>query len=261
MSAEHEQVIAGFPEFWQQVYRRFPRFFEAARQLEPIHNKIFRIPVREALHVVVGRIAIGVSNSFGALITLALNGYGADAMRVVRSMFEGEVTAAYLRRHPDKLNDYVDFIWIRQKSLLKYMERYAPQQLQRVASERVAETHKQFATVAPRFRSRDGRLLPRWTAVTVREMAEEAGLGQLYLTVYSWACAMHHADFQGLAFLSERRTLDAAVAPSEDWLETALVSGHGSTLRVLLCYSEVAKLGMDAELDEARRAFLSAWKT
>ena len=171
------------------------------------------------------------------------------------------MTAAYLRRHPDKLNDYVDFIWIRQKSLLKYMKRYAPQQLQRVPPERVAETDKQFAAVAPRFRRRDGRLLPRWTPVTVREMAEEAGLGQLYLTVYSWACAMHHADFQGLAFLSERRTLDAAVAPSEDWLETALVSGHGSTLRVLLCYSEVAKLGMDAELDEARRAFLSAWKT
>lgn len=256
-----QQVIAGFPEFWQHAYRRFPRFIEAARQLEPIQNKMFRVPVQGALPVVVGRIAVGVANSCGALIILALNGYGADAMRIARSMFEGELTAAYLKRHPDLLSDYVDFVWVQQKGLLDYMRKYAVQQLASIAPDRVARAERQFATVAPRFRDRHGRLRKRWTTVSVREMAEEAGLGELYLTVYSWACAMHHADFQGLGFLTEPRTLDAAVAPSEEWLETALVSGHGSTLRVLLCYNEVAKLGMDVELDQARRAFLTAWKT
>ena len=42
-----------------------------------------------------------VVNSNGATIETATSGYGNDAAKIVRSMFEGAITIAYLRQKPD----------------------------------------------------------------------------------------------------------------------------------------------------------------
>jgi hypothetical protein len=91
---------------------------------------------------VTGQLAIGqrflaaiAANSFAALITLALNGYGHDAMRIARGMYEAAVNATYLKLHPDEIDDYVDYHWVIQKKLYDYMQRYDPELLGKIPTE------------------------------------------------------------------------------------------------------------------------------
>ena len=86
MRNEKLGIVAGFPEFWPRVHDKFPLFFKAAQELEPIQNRIFQKQVSEPLHKILRHISKTVSNSLGALIVLVLNGYGNDAMRVARTM-------------------------------------------------------------------------------------------------------------------------------------------------------------------------------
>jgi len=90
-------------------------------------------------------------------------------------------------------------------------------------------------------------------------MAEEAGLVDLYLTFFFWASSMHHGDVVGLALQIDKSVLGVDVAPSERWIDTALVIGHGSLIRTLNYYNEVAQMGMDQEIQQAVDDFKAAW--
>jgi len=48
----------------------------------------------------------------GEVIVLCGNGCGAGAMKVVRGMYEAQWTAEYLRRNPNEVDDYLDFLKI-----------------------------------------------------------------------------------------------------------------------------------------------------
>lgn len=257
---QQHKVIAGFPEFWQKAHDKYPLFFKAAKELMPLENEIFKKPASEPLHKVLRHIAKIVSNSLGALITLVLNGYGNDAMKIARGMFEGAVTVGYLKGHPEQVEDYLDFHWIRQKRLYDYMKKSDPDLLQRVSPEKIAEMKRQLAVVAPRFTGSRGKLRNSWSKVKLRQMAEEVGLGDLYPTFYSFASSMHHIDIGGLFSQAEDETLDVDVAPSDKWLGDALIIGHNTVLHVLHDYNEVAQLGFDKELEKAFSAFQVAWQ-
>jgi hypothetical protein len=259
MSVEKAEIVAGFPEFWPRVQAKYPLFFSAARELEPVLNEIFRGPAREPLHKVLRLIAKIVSNSFGAVRVLVLNGYGNDAMRVARSMFEGAVISGYLKLHPDKLDDYLDWHWIRQKRMLEYMERYAPEEFQRLDPATVEDAKRGFDTVKHRYTDKRGKLRKSWNDRPLRQMAEEVGLGQQYRTYYDSASSVHHLDFGGLSMQAEHETFDVDVAPSEEWLDRALIMGHCAVLRCLVNYNEAASLGVDEELKAAGENIRCVW--
>lgn len=229
-------------------------------ELMPLQNDIFRKPISEPLHKVISYITKIVSNSLGALITLALNGYGSDAMRIARSMFEGAVTVGYLKLHPDQLDDYLDFHWIRQKRLYDYTAKYQPEELHHISPDRISEMEKKYKDVAGRFTDRRGKVRGSWSKVKLRQMAEEVGKGQSYPTFYALASSMHHLDIGGLSAHSEKKTFDVDVAPSLQWLNVALIMGHNAVLSVLASYNEVAQLGMDRELETAVKDFKKTWE-
>jgi len=200
-------------------------------------------------------LARSASNSFGALITLVLNGYGNDAMRIARSIFETDIVAGYLKRHPEEIGDYFDYHVILQKRMYDYMREYTPELLERIDSGVISEMKSRYAGVGPRLRRRR----KGWTEKSLENMAADVGLTELYKTFYSWASSLHHADIVGLSLQVDRSALDLEPAPSEKWLEVALNIGHGSLLRVLRSYVEAADLGMNEEIDSAIKRFKKAW--
>ena len=253
-------VIAGFPEFWQKAYDHCPRFFEAAYDLVPLLNKFLQQSVKGPLPFVEYFLTAIVANSFGALITLALNGYGHDAVRVARGMYEAAVNAAYLKLHPTEVDDYIDFHWVRQKKLHDYFLQYSPSDLSRIPAERIAEMNAELAKVAHRFQDSRGRFRNSWCKKDLRARAEEAGFGQLYPTFYAQASGIHHGDIGGLIAQSAKDALQVELAPSFAGMEDALIMGHNAVLHVLDSLNEVAELKMDKELGEARDGFMKAWK-
>lgn len=253
-------VIAGFPEFWQKAHDYNPEFFRAAWDLVPLVNKFLQPPVRGSLAIVEYFLVAIAANSFGSLITLVLNGYGLDAVRIARGMYEAAVNAGYLKLHPTELDDYIDFHWIRQKKFYDYLRQKRPSDLARIPAKTISETHAEFARVAPRFQNRNGRLRDSWCKKNLRTRAEEVGLGELYPTFYTYASGIHHGDISGLVAQSAKNALKVEVAPSLDGVKDALMMGHNALLTVLDSLNEVAGLRMDKELSDAKNTFMKVWK-
>jgi Family of unknown function (DUF5677) len=118
-----------------------------------------------------------------------------------------------------------------------------------------------------RFKNKQGKDRNRWSNVPLFRMAEEVGLRDLYLTFYSRASSMQHLDLGGLSMQTETSPTEAGdaelfcdVSPSEKWIEQALVISHGSVLKALVDYNELARLPIDSELETAHTEFFAAWQ-
>src|ERR1700752_3921267 len=101
------QVVAGFPEMWTPVHNKYKLFFDCAAKLAPITTEMIRSPVQGPLLQVVGRMAAAAANTHGALLALVLNGYGHDAMKLARSLFEIELNIIRLKTHPEEIKDFL----------------------------------------------------------------------------------------------------------------------------------------------------------
>src|ERR1700677_1417359 len=111
------QIVSGFPEMWTPVYNKYKLFFDCAAKLAPITTEMIRKPVQGPLFQIVGRMAAAAANTHGALLTLVLNGYGHDAMKLARSLFEIELNIVRPKAHPEEIDDFVDYSLIQQKQL------------------------------------------------------------------------------------------------------------------------------------------------
>lgn len=101
-------VVAGFPEMWQPVHDKYRLFFELATKLQPIVNEMTQRPMSGQLSQIVCRMVLAAANTNGALLTLVLNGYGHDAMKLARSIYETELNIVWLKKHPEDISDFVD---------------------------------------------------------------------------------------------------------------------------------------------------------
>lgn len=251
-----DEVMAGFPEFWSPVYRRYKGFFDCAHLLAPIVSEMFMAPVSGTLLLTIGRLVAAAANSYGALLTLVLNGYGMDAMKIARSIYETELNILWLKNHPEDLTDFLDYNIIQQKQLYDEM---SEEQQNAVPKERCDAMMADYHRVLPRFTSGRDTTRPRneWCRVSIYDRAKEAeqlwreqmaaegikdnGIS-LYKTFYRHASSMHHMDIGGvIASLDE--DMNAIMAPSWEHLEDALVAAR-SVLTCVSMYDEMAGLGM-----------------
>jgi hypothetical protein len=255
-----KKVIAGYPEFWQTSHDSCPGFYDNTHALILLENEIFGQALSEPLHKVLRQVAKTIANSFGALITLALNGHGHDAVRVARSMFEGAVTARYLQLHPDRVQEYLDFYWVQKKRFYDYLVRNDPAAAGKIPAEVVDEFTKEFRAVRHRFENRKKKLREGWGRTPLSQMAEAVGMGELYDTFYRWASSIHHVDITGLLAHSDGQSLDVNVSPTLDCAREALIMGHNATITCLAVLNDEAKLGFDSRLEEAADTFKSIWK-
>jgi hypothetical protein len=252
------EFCCGFPDFQRKVRQEYSRFFDGLAELQDLQAKMLQPRAREPLHKVIRHISIIISNSFGAVLFLVVNGYGNDAMRIARSMFEGAVTVGYLRRHPEELTDYFGFHWIRQKRLVDFYQKWNPEQFAEIEPAAIEEIEKNFQSVAPHF-LKGKRPRDRWCLKSFRVMTEEVGVSQMYPTLYSWASSMMHFDIGALTS-QQADDGDVDVAPSLEWSREALVSAHNTLLLALNEYNEVAQLNFKEQLGRMSERFQEAWK-
>ena len=257
---DEPEVMAGFPEMWEPVYQKYRLFFECAAKLAPIVSDMIKAPIEGQLLHIVGRMVAAAANSYGALLTLVLNGYGQDAMKIARSIYETELNVLWLKNHPEDLQDFLDYNLIQQKQLYDEMDE---QQQQAVPKERYDQMVADYNHVLPRFLKDAKRQIPRseWCRVSIYERAKEAeqqwrdqmaadGLKDngisLYKTFYRHASSMHHMDIAGV-IASIDEDMNAIMAPSWEHLDDALVAAS-SVLRCVSYLDEMAQLGMQERI-------------
>jgi Family of unknown function (DUF5677) len=251
--------IVGCPEMWEPVHAKYKAFFDCAAKLSGIVNDIVKVPVQGKLLQVVGRMVAAASNTAGALQVLVLNGYGHDAMKLARSLFEIEVNIAWFLVHPDEIEDFIEYHHIRQK---QYYDMFTDEQKAMFPKERYDEMMAAYNAVLPRFASKSDPKRPRneWCSVSLHARAKETGLLELYKVFYGPASSIHHLDFAGLAASSDTDLL-ADMAPSWKHLDNALAA-IGSWQRAVVLYDEMGNLGFKEQLGQGPGAdFVEACRT
>jgi hypothetical protein len=246
------QVAAGFPEMWTPVYRKYKLFFDCAAKLAPITTEMIRTPVEGPLLQIIGRMA-AAANTHGALLTLVLNGYGHDAMKLARSLFEIEINILRLKAHPEEIEDFMGYHFIRQKQLY---DMFSDDQKERVPQERFDRMMSDYNSVLGLFTRGRDKTRPRneWCSESLYKRAKEAGpqYFDLYRMFYGQASSMHHLDFAGIAAHSDADML-ADMAPSWACLDDALVA-TGCALRSISHYDEIANLGFKERIESGPSA-------
>jgi hypothetical protein len=244
---QEAQISVGFPEMWQPVFSKYRPFFDCAAQLAQIVTEITKRPVGGPLLNVAGRMAAAASNTAGAIVLLALNGYGHDALKLARSVFEIQVNIAWFRLHPEQIDDYTEYHHIQQK---RYYDMFTDEQKARFPQERYEEMMMAYTSALPRFTSTRNPAEPRneWCAVSLYKRAKDVDRLRLYRLFYGPASSVDHLDFSGLAAYSDEDQL-ADMAPSWNHLGTAL-SGIGCAYRAVFIYDEMAQLEFRQRLEE-----------
>ena len=255
---EQPQENPVFAAFREQMYEKYESSLRASMELVQISKALFKCPLCEPLHKVIRFIARIVVNSNGAVMTLAVNGYGNDAMRVARSIFEGSVTVAYLRLHPELVEDYIDFPSIRRWQLYEHLASTDPGFVKGIPASRIDEMRHEFEITAPRFRNKKGSLLGSWCRKSLRKMSEDVGLGGWYPVFYTRASGMEHIDMSGIEAQKSRDMFEVEVAPSECCVKEALTVGFNFTFRVLYDFDDAANLGFKRDFGAVKDAYLAS---
>jgi hypothetical protein len=76
------------------------------------------------------------------------NGYGHDAIKLARSLFEIELNVFWLKAHPEDLDDFLDYTFIDQKQIYDLL---TDEERGRVPKDRYNEMMKGYKSVLPRF--------------------------------------------------------------------------------------------------------------
>ena len=263
MSTAH--VSFGNPDLWQSVYFEHKAPLDAIKGLEPLMRDLFAAAAgtkgTKAQRVIEMLVLTG-ARSFNDLITLIGNGSGIGAMILSRGMFEYVVMAEYLRRNSREQADYTAFGIVTSWQRYQKLKKDSPTVAKAVRAENVDELRKKYGRAANRMKDKNGKLRRQWHRKSLRQMAEEIGLGEQYAIPYGLAASMHHGSFEGVAahLGLEPEVVTFGEPSAEAWIEPALISGHVYILQLLETLNRAMRLDFKARLATANEEFMRGWK-
>ncbi|HEY3973912.1 MAG TPA: DUF5677 domain-containing protein [Candidatus Sulfotelmatobacter sp.] len=254
-------IQVGYPDFWPVVLEKHKSFFFVTRNLGPTIDDLFSVAHSEPIHKVCRHLAKMVANSVGAVLLLAMNGYGIDAIKVARTMFEAAVTVAYLKKHPDEFDDYFDFHFIVGMKRHRYIEKHAPAHMKNVTPEVIESIKRGYARVSPRFMA-NGKVRGRWSKRHLSQLCSDLGLEEYYLSFYELASNITHANISGVMSQADPQpgVLDVDLAPSEQFVDMALSTAHCMFVLAIAQYVALARPEKQSVVDQIESDFVQAWK-
>src|SRR5205807_8034674 len=98
-------------EDWMRFNVNFPVFVEKHAALEALRDKMFVrkiYPKHPADHIIYGLGRVCVED-FERVLNLCGNGFGIGGMQILRGMYERQVTAAYLTKDPEEVDNFIDY--------------------------------------------------------------------------------------------------------------------------------------------------------
>jgi Family of unknown function (DUF5677) len=215
---DRPKAIFGIPSVWDATFEAHESIFRSIEDLRTIAADLVAAAAKETTRELVqvqAALTQLASEAMLDVLLLAGNKRGAGAMKLARGMFEISVISSYLEKNPAEVNDYLDFSIVESWRHLQTVEKYSPG---RVSPELMSEAEREFNRVKPRFTSSQGRVQLRWANKSIRQMADEVGLLNVYEVAYSPASELHHMPFTGV------------VAHELTWLREGLFVAHGALL-------------------------------
>ena len=247
---EQPRAVFGVPAVWDSTFEAHESVFRSIEDLRTVARDLVAATKDSTQELVQVQNALTqiCSESMFDVLLLAGNKRGAGAMKIARGMFEVSVISAYLEKNPNEVDDYLNFGMVESWRHLRAVEKYNPGH---VPLELMREAEAEYKRVKPQFSNARGHVQLRWADKTIRQMAEEVGLLNIYEIAYSTASELHHIPLAGI------------IGHELDWLTEALYVAHGSLLKtVVSLYNVHHETGADFrnKLDAAIADFESTRK-
>jgi hypothetical protein len=204
----------------------------------------------ERLQELVRQLVRTAHNSLRSVIVLANHGCGTDALKIARSIFEVALTVHYLPESADYIDDYVDFLWVKQKKHLDYLREHAPSHAQSQDSARVAEVEAQYHRVKTRFLKKGERTRDSWHQHDRRQIARRLMAESMYCGLYPFTSSVTHMDALGLN-IARGGEDEVLLAPSQANVDLALLMAINNYAMVLSAWDEIGNCNESARLQNA----------
>jgi hypothetical protein len=212
---DHGDFIQGFPTLTNTIEVAFNRAPE-------------NINLADALIYDLSKEAV---NRFSEIGLLCANGVGNGASIILRSMFEYLVTARYLHIHPEKAEDFVNYLFVQMRTVREqtqkiYGKDFATAEYREFIEENFERVRERFT-----YLMRNGRLKTksRWVDIGIVDMAIEAGLSQFIIAAYYFPIEKTHPS---ALFILNRQD------QKEDTVSQTLMISHSMIIDVIILQQE-----------------------
>lgn len=264
-------AIYGFPDAATAFEQRHPLFNEKMANLERAINIAFvrTQVVQSAADRFVYFFGTLIAEDFMEVFLVSVNGYGAAAMKLLRTMYEQTVNLRYLHDHPDEVQTFLDFNAVQLQKLIKPIEETFGTEV--LSDNLKEEQKKRFGAVKDRFMVKscksktcdEMRLSHTWSKLDFVSMAKKVGhIGTLIVPGYF--IPLRHAH-PTLGSLSERIEIvgDRMEFKSEhqpDMADQALMTAHNCLLTALEIQAERFNIeGLREAIDTCVRDWRDIW--
>ncbi len=183
---------------------RHPAFAAAAtplqKTLEQALNRTAQptpdqpVPVQSAVFFLGHQAA----DDFFDIVLLAVHGYGMGALKLLRPLYERVVTALYLMKHPNEVDDFNGYGDVHAHRFVRRAEKDGVNLAAVMSKEQLAGIQDAHKRVRARFTDSRGGERGSWTKLNLEALAEKVDLGKLYSPCALWPTMQIHSTRAGL---------------------------------------------------------------
>jgi hypothetical protein len=265
-------VGIGIPLEQKKFIERHHAFMQ---KLQPLTDTLHKVFIREAQTVhpadrvvfFLGRLCV---EDFMEILLLCGNGYGIGGLKLLRSLYEGAVTAGYIAENPAEAETFLDYYPIERRRYLNHAK-MIPNTSNLFPPGGVQEIESSYKKVRDKFRvplcKKCGttKLQPSWSKLDLKSMALKVteGLENLYLLWYYEPTLHAHPTVSAVVERMIKRNDDGCSfneGPQRDHADKAVMGAHHIILYVLLVQNRHFKLNLDEEIGERFADFKAVWR-
>jgi len=231
---------------------KLPRFLPILEQMYPgterehvalmhVGNLITGAPAKDDFHKVLQCQTTVALEHYGGMLSLVSDKFGFPAEGIGRNLFEIVVGTVYLAKHPQKLNDFLDYgKYLRYRQIRASKTTNAAFQQKQTAE--IAQTDVEYDALKKRFKK-------PWHGSTVELMTKDAGMTNLYDVYYRRASSVAHGDaFNVYHFTSKGWQIGIAWQKWDRAARTAMIFGYQLLVLLFERLNQHLMLGLDHEM-------------
>lgn len=246
----------------KDIRTKYKRLFDVNYQLREIATQSMAkiIPMTSARHGIV-QLFLGKSyKTHKAILLLAQNGYGEDAVILARSLFEMLVNLTYIfaKDNEYRATRYIAYDAVVRQMMYEdsmsikstrdlFLER---QKDPKPGDESIEVVKKDYLEAVKQYNfDKIG-----WSGKDMKTLSKLAGRLHDYKTMYNLQCQLSHPSTRGMNdyFTRGKNDLIMNVGPNENYVETVLVMSHDYLYSILEICDGYMKWGILDKLKQSR---------
>jgi hypothetical protein len=251
------QFEFGDTEAATTFFARHPQFYAAFQRLVELSNTgLGPRTISSRLEDVSHRLSNTCRNDFLSILFLIINGHGIAATQLLRSLYERSVTLAYIIKHPEKVDRFIQYAAVTEYRLIQEARKlFSDEQINAAfKANSIEEVQSNFNKFKAPFLRKDGKkTAPNWDvdfASQVRDVGSP--FLEYYLPAYLMPNAHVHATLTSIMLLEERQ-------PPPVQADLTLMMAHALFLKVVDLHGDLFRLDHKSALHQCNEDFHDLW--